>query len=63
MLQSVLDILRAQHAGSYIARRDNEVVASTETLDELFERLDQLPIDQSMLIIEYIDPIDRVCVY
>jgi hypothetical protein len=63
MLESELDILRAQYAGSYIARRGSEVVASTETFDELCDRLDEMPIDQSTLIIEYIDPIDRVCVY
>jgi hypothetical protein len=55
--------LREQFAGSYVAWLDDQVYLSAETYDELCDRLDQLPIDQGRLVIEYLEPFDVIRVY
>ena len=42
--------LRQQYAGSYVAWLGDEIYLSAATYDELRDRLDQMPIDQSKLI-------------
>jgi len=55
--------LREQYAGNYVAWLDNRVYLSAPTYDDLMDRLDQMPIDQSTLIVEYLEPVDVVRVY
>ena len=58
------DALREQLAGHYVAWRDGEVVIQAETSDELYDRLDQMPIeDQARVVIEYIRRTDVVYIY
>ena len=49
--------------GTYVARRNGEIVISAPTYDELIDELDRLPIDPSALVIEYVEPTDRIRVY
>lgn len=58
-----VDRLRQRYAGSYVAWLGNEVFLSAPTYDELCDRLDQMPVDQSRLVIGYIEPLDVVRVY
>ena len=55
--------LQQRYGGRYVARRGGEVVASAETYDELDDQLEQAAVDWATLVIEYIEPPDRVCVY
>ena len=55
--------LREQYAGNYVAWLGNQVYLSTPTYDELMDRLNQMPIDQGTLIVEYLEPLDVVRVY
>ena len=55
--------LRQQYAGNYVAWLNNQVYLSAPTYDELCDRLDQMPIDQSKLVVEYVEPFDVVRVY
>ena len=55
--------LQRRHGGRYVAQRDGTVVASAETYDELSRQLDGAGTNWSELTIEYVEPIDVVCVY
>lgn len=58
------DALRERLAGHYVAWRDGKVVIKAETSDELYDRLDQMPIeDQARVVIEYIRRTDVVYIY
>jgi hypothetical protein len=59
------DLLRQkkQYAGGYVAWLDGKVILSAETDGGVCDRLDQMPVDQSRVSIEYIEPIDVVRVY
>lgn len=54
---------RKQFAGGYIAWLDGKVILSAETYDELCDRLDETPVDETRVSIEYIEPIDVVRVF
>jgi hypothetical protein len=55
------DALREQLAGYYVAWCDGEVVLKTETSDELYRRLNQLPRDvQERVVIEYVRRTDVI---
>ena len=60
MDESKLYAQRVRFAGSYVAWRDDAVVVSAATYDELCDRLNQLPIDQRTLIIEYLRRTDVI---
>lgn len=62
-MDSKVERLRQQYAGNYVAWLGNQVYLSAPTYDELMDRLDQMPIDQTRLIIGYIEPFDVVRVY
>jgi hypothetical protein len=49
--------------GRYIARRGDEVVATTATYDELSDLLERAAVPWADLLIEYVGPTDRVHVY
>ncbi len=55
--------LQRRFGGCYVVRRGAEVILSAETYDDLNERLHDRSIDWEQVIIEYIDPLDRVCAY
>lgn len=54
---------KKQYAGGYVAWLDGKVILSAETDGELCDQLDRMPVDQSRVSIEYIEPIDVVRVY
>jgi hypothetical protein len=55
--------LQRRHGGRYVACRDGEVVASAETYDELSDQLDAAAIEWSRVVIEYVEPTNRVGAY
>jgi hypothetical protein len=55
--------LQRRHGGQYVVRRGPEVLLSAATYDDLSARLDDRSIDWDQVVIEYIDPPDRVCAY
>ena len=61
--ESEVERLRRQHAGNYVAWLDNQVYFSAPTYDELCDRLDEMPIDQAKLVVEYLEPFGVVRVY
>jgi hypothetical protein len=54
---------KKQYAGGYVAWLDGKVILSTGTAEEIYRGIEQLPVDQSRVSIEYIEPIDVVRVY
>jgi hypothetical protein len=54
---------RPSSTGSYVARHDGAVVISAATYDELCDELERLPIDPGAVVIEYVEPTDRIRVY
>ena len=54
--ESEVERLRREHAGNYVAWLGDQVYLSVPTYDELCDRLDQMSIDQSKLVIGYIEP-------
>jgi hypothetical protein len=54
---------KKEYAGRYVAWLDDRVILSAETDDELCELLDRMPIDDSRVSIEYVEPIDVIRVY
>jgi Family of unknown function (DUF5678) len=55
--------LQERYGGRYIARRDDEVIASAETYDALSGQLDGMAVDWGTLVIEYVEPAWSVRVY
>jgi hypothetical protein len=55
--------LQQRYGGLYVARRDNDVVASAETYDELSNQLEGGDTNWDGLVIEYVEPADKVSVY
>jgi hypothetical protein len=58
------DALREALAGKYVAWRGGEAVIEAETSDDLYDRLNQLPVEeQTGVVIEYIPRTDVVHVF
>lgn len=55
--------LQQRYGGRYVARCDDEVVASAETYDEPSEQLESAAMVWDDLIIEYVEPPGVICVY
>jgi Tfp pilus assembly protein PilP len=55
--------LQRLYGGRYVAQRDGRVIAAAETYDDLSKRLQDGTVDWSELLIEYVEPLDVVCVY
>jgi len=58
-----IEQLREQFAGNYVAWLDDTVILSSETYGELCDRLEEMPVDQARVSIEYLEPADVVRVY
>ena len=56
-------VLQQRYGGRYVARRGGEVIASAGTYDELADQLEKTVTDWSEIIIEYVEPVNIVCVY
>ena len=63
MPEAQYTLLQEKYGGRYVACRNAEVIASAETYDELTDNLESLEMDLAQLIIEYIEPVNSVCVY
>ena len=57
------DGLPPDFAGGYVAWLDGNVLLTAETDDEIYDRLEQLAVDQSRVVIGYVEPADVVRVY
>jgi len=55
--------LQKLYGGRYVAQQDGRVIASAATYDELSWKLDKAGASWSELLIEYVEPVDVVCVY
>ena len=62
-MDSEVERLREQYAGSYVAWLGNHVHLSAPTYDDLIDRLDQMPIDQGKLVVGYLERLDVIHVY
>ena len=62
-LDSEVQRLRQQYAGRYVAWLGDEVYLGAPTDDGLCDRLDQMPIDQGRLVVEYVEPLDVVHIW
>jgi len=62
-LSPEVERLRQHYAGNYVAWLNDQVYLSAPTYDELCDRLDQMPIDQGKLVVEYLEPFDVIRVY
>ncbi|MBI4546376.1 MAG: hypothetical protein HY707_00225 [Ignavibacteriae bacterium] len=63
MIEIDYTALQQKYGGRYIARRDGDVIANAETYDELIDRLENEGAQWEELIIEYVEPVNIVCVY
>ncbi len=63
MTESNVDLQREKFAGKYVAWRDEAVVASANSYDELCEELESARIDRRQLIVEFLDRSDTIRVY
>ena len=63
MTESNVDLQRQRFAGEYVAWRDEAVVASADSFDELCDELESPGIDTSGLVIEFLEPTDAIRVY
>ena len=55
--------LQREHGGRYVARRGTEVIASSRTLGGLIDHTDQMVIDWTGVVIEYVEQPDRIRIY
>lgn len=55
--------LQKKHAGEYIARRDNRIVACAKTYSELIRKLAQRHIDRTELVLGFVPPQKTICIY
>jgi hypothetical protein len=55
--------LQQRYGGQYIARRAGEVLAHAATYEDLSDLVDALADSGVDLIIEYVEPVERVRVY
>jgi hypothetical protein len=55
--------LQEQYPNMYVARREREVVASSEDHGELMAEVRRLGIDYSEIIIEFVESPDEIHVY
>ena len=63
MIESNADLQRQRFAGKYVAWRDDNVVISADSYDELCEKLESARLDRRQLIVEFLDRTDIVRVY
>jgi hypothetical protein len=63
MIDSDYVSLQQHYGGQYIARRAGEVVAARATYEDLSDLIDALEGGGVDIIIEYIEPVERVRVY
>jgi hypothetical protein len=54
---------QGRYGGQYVARIDDEVVASAETYRELSQQLDRMGVRWTDLVIEFVEPATSVSVY
>ena len=59
---SETDHVEAQdrNVGRYVARRGDDIIATAVTYDELSDQLDQAAVTGAELLIEYVEPTDRI---
>lgn len=55
--------LQRRFGGQYVVRRGADVIFHAGSYDEVHERLSDPSIDWEQVIIEYVEPADRVRVY
>ena len=55
--------LQRLYGGRYVAQLGGKVIASAETYDDLSRQLEDAAVDWSALLIEYVEPLDVICVY
>ena len=55
--------LQQRYGGLFIARRDEDVVVSATTYDELADGLERMRTRVDDLVIEYVEPIGMISVY
>jgi hypothetical protein len=52
-----------RYSGRLIARREDEVIASALTLEDLVDELLRSGVNWQEITIEYISPVDAICIY
>ena len=55
--------LQQRYGGCYVALREDQVVASAESYDDLSEQLDRSAMERTELVIEYVEPPNLIVVY
>ena len=60
MDQEALDKAHIEFGGKFVVWLGNEVILSADTYDELRDRLDVMPIDQSKVVFDFIRRSDVV---
>ncbi|MFH1562049.1 MAG: DUF5678 domain-containing protein [Nitrospirota bacterium] len=55
--------LQEKYGGNFIARVEDQVVATGTTSKEMIEEVTRKNVDQSNLVFEYIEPKGTICVY
>ncbi|MFN8633539.1 MAG: hypothetical protein U0893_06755 [Chloroflexota bacterium] len=60
MDQAALDKAHIEFGGKFVVWLGNEVILSADTYDELRDRLDEMPIDQSKVVFDFIRRTDVV---
>ena len=63
MLELDYQKLQERYGGRFVARREGQVIASAETYDELSNQLQGAETNWVGLVIEYVEPADKVSVY
>lgn len=57
------ETLRRRYGGQYVADRDGEVVASSESYEQLSEQLEGMDLDWDRIVVKHVEPFDVVRVY
>ena len=55
--------LQRRYGGQVVARRGAEVIASAESYEKLSAQIESAVLDWTEVIIEYVEPVDRICAY
>ena len=55
--------LQENYPNEYVARKDNKVLAHAKTYTQLIKKLTEEKLDRSKLIIGFVPPVDKICIY
>ena len=55
--------LQERYPNEYVARKDNKVLAHAQTYPRLIKKLAREKLDRSLLVIGFIPPKDKICIY